>query len=186
MTLDLAATSASVAIAISTAGLGTPVALVAAHVTGSAATSIAVNAADQGIDIIAKRKEDFDTKQLLSKMLENGIIGGISTTVNLQSNGVIPDASVPYVYIKNRKYVANEENKRSICLCRPDVGRQSSTTSKKREKGIVIASIGKNNKVLVISEKKLVAEKKIESAIGKNSKRSNKNDKLKNEAHFLE
>jgi len=178
MTLDLAATSASVVITISTAGLGTPAALVAAHATGAAATSIAVNTVDQGIDIMVKRKDEFDTKRLLSKMVENCIVGGISSTVHLQSNGAVPDASVPFLAEKIEKNIVKEENKRGICVCIPNVGRQFSNTSKVEEKDSITVSIIKSS----VIKKKVVAEQEIEAAMCINAERCNKNDRLKDKA----
>jgi len=76
MALDLAATATSIAVAICTAGLGT-LAFVAANAGSSAAAGAAVNAADQGIDILAGRKKTFDAKDFVSNTVENGVVGGV-------------------------------------------------------------------------------------------------------------
>jgi len=82
MALDLAATTTSIAVAICTAGLGT-VGFIAANAGSSAAASAAVNATDQGIDIMAGRKKKFDATDFVSHIVENGVVGGVVSTVKV-------------------------------------------------------------------------------------------------------
>lgn len=80
--MGLAVISATVGTAatFATAGLAGP-AFIAANSAVSTATGVAVNAADQGIDIAAGRKNSFDTTGMVQDGVTSGLTGGVMATL---------------------------------------------------------------------------------------------------------